>query len=101
VYPVREQLLVTGTPEQLTAGETAFRRLIDVRNVVRAGATLGSARYHDAYHPFAEAMWRFRLTIRADLGQPDLAPEVLDHVDWTDRDRCETSGAGRLGKSGE
>ena len=89
VYPVREQLLVSGTPEQLAAGESAFERLIGVRNAVRAGATLDSVEYHDAYHAFAEALWRFRLAIRADLGEPELAPESLNRVDWADREHCD------------
>ncbi|MFG2039724.1 hypothetical protein [Dactylosporangium sp. NPDC048998] len=90
VYAVREQLLVTGTPGQLAAGESAFHALIGVRDAVRDGSALDSAEYHDAYHLFAEALWRFRLTVRADLGEPELTPEELSHPDWTDRDRCDT-----------
>ncbi|WP_432824471.1 hypothetical protein [Dactylosporangium sp. CA-092794] len=93
VYPAREQLLVTATAAELLAGETAFHRLVAVRDAVRAGATLASAEYHDAYHPLAEALWGFRLTIRADLGQPKLAPDLLGRPDWTDRDRCDVCQA--------
>ncbi len=90
VYVVREQLLVTGTPGQLRAGEAAFHALIGVRDAVRAGSALESADYHDAYHPFAEALWRFRLTVRAELDELELTPQELSHPDWTDRDQCDT-----------
>jgi hypothetical protein len=90
VYAVREQLLVTGTAGQVAAGEVAFRALIGVRDAVRAGAARDSADYHDAYHPFAEALWRFRLTVRSDIGEPELTPHELSQPDWTDRDRCDT-----------
>ncbi len=89
VYIVREQLLVTGTPGQLAAGEAAFQALIGVRDAVRAGSALDSSEYHDTYHPFAEALWRFRLAVRADLGEPALTPQELSHPDWTDRDQCD------------
>lgn len=89
-YVMREQLLVTGTPGQLAAGEIAFHALIGVRDAVRAGSALNSADYHDAYHPFSEAIWRFRLTVRADLGVPELTPQDLSLPDWTDRDQCDT-----------
>ncbi|WP_189081886.1 hypothetical protein [Mangrovihabitans endophyticus] len=90
VYVAREQLLVTGTAGQLAAGESAFQALIDVRDAVRAGSGRDSAEYHDAYHRFAEALWRFRLTIRSDLGEPEITPQELSRPDWTDRDRCDT-----------
>lgn len=90
VYAVREQLLVTGTSAQIAAGENAFQALIRVRDIVRAGSALESAAYHDAYHPFAEALWRLRLTVRADMGEPVLTPQELSLPDWTDRDQCDT-----------
>jgi hypothetical protein len=87
-YVAREQLLLSGTGGLLVAGEDAFHRLVDVRDAVRAGAALDSARYHDAYHGFSDALWRFRLAVRADLHEPDLTPAELDREDWSDRDRC-------------
>ena len=90
VYPAREQLLVSATPALLTAGETVFHRLVEIRDAIRLGASLDSAEYHDAYHPYAEALWNFRLAIRADIGEPALTPQVLGRPDWSDRDRCIT-----------
>ena len=88
VYPAREQLLLSSRAEVAVAGEEAFHRLIDVRTAVRSGATLDSVAYHDRYHAYADALWRFRVAVRADLGEPALSPADLDRPDWTDRDRC-------------
>ncbi|MEU7827234.1 hypothetical protein [Catellatospora sp. NPDC049133] len=92
VYGAREQLLLAGTPALLTAGEAVFHRLIEVRDAVRGGASLDSPAYHEAYHGFADALWRFRLAVRGDLGQPGLTPAALDRPDWSDRDRCTVCG---------
>jgi hypothetical protein len=88
VHIVREQVLVSGTADLLVASEAAFHRLVDVRDVIRAGAELDSVAFHDAYHGFSDALWRFRLAVRADLHEPALAAADLDRPDWTDRDRC-------------
>jgi hypothetical protein len=87
-YVAREQLLLSGTGSLVVAGEDVFHRLVEVRDAVRAGASLDSARYHDAYHGFSDALWRFRLAVRTDLREPDLTPSELNREDWSDRDRC-------------
>ncbi len=56
VYRVRERLLMSATIGGVMAGESAFLRLVEVRNTVRAGAALSTPEYHSAYHPFAEAL---------------------------------------------
>jgi hypothetical protein len=90
VYPAREQVLTCGTPRLILGAESVFHHLVAVRDVIRKGATLESKEYHDAYHPFAQALWEFRLAIRSDLREPALAPQDLGLADWSDRDRCAT-----------
>lgn len=88
LYVAREQLLVSGSAPIVVAAEEAFHRLVDVRDVVRAGGSLRSPGYHQVYHAFADAIWRFRLAIRDDLREPALAPGDLDRPDWTERETC-------------
>ncbi len=88
VYLARERLLVSGTVPLVTSGEEAFLRLVAVRDAIRAGANLESAEYHEVYHRFAEALWSFRMVMRAEFGQPPLIPELLNLADWSDRERC-------------
>ncbi|WFE35094.1 helix-turn-helix transcriptional regulator [Micromonospora sp. WMMD975] len=92
VYALRERLLVLGAAPLVTAAEAAFLRLIAVRDVIRAGARLEEAAYHQAYHPFAEALWAFRMALRVDLGQPPFTPDALGRQDWSDRERCRDCG---------
>jgi hypothetical protein len=63
VYPAREQVLLSSRAEVAVAGEAVFHRLVDVRTVVRSGAALDSIAYHDRYHAYADALWRFRLAV--------------------------------------
>ena len=88
IYVAREQVLISGTSAIVVAGEDVFHRLVDVRDAVRSGASLDSVTYHDAYHAFSDALWKFRLAVRADLDEPVLSPADLDRPDWSDRDRC-------------
>lgn len=88
VYALRERLLVLGTVPLVSAAEAAFLRLIAVRDAIRTGARLEEAAYHQVYHPFAEALWTFRMALRADLGQSPLTPDAIGRRDWSDRERC-------------
>lgn len=88
LYGARERLLMTATAPLVKAGETAFLRLMAVRTAIRDGAMTRSQEYHDAYHPFAEALWRFRLAVRSDFRQPAFAPESVDRTSWSERDNC-------------
>ncbi|PTA43217.1 helix-turn-helix domain-containing protein [Micromonospora sp. RP3T] len=88
LYSARERLLVSGSAALVTAGEFVFRRLVHIRNEVRNGADLDSTEYHRVYHAFAAALWAYRMTIRAELGQPAITPAQLDLIDWSDRDSC-------------
>lgn len=88
IYGVRERLLMSSTVELVEAGETAFGRLIGIRNVVRGGSMLSGRAYHDAYHAYAEALWTFRVTARRALGQRPIAPGELGRVSWSEREQC-------------
>lgn len=92
-YVAREQLLLSGSASLVVTGEAAFHRLVDIRDAVRSGAGLDSVEYHDAYHAFSDALWRFRVAVREDLRQSALDPADLQRPDWTDRDRCATCAA--------
>lgn len=94
LYAVREQLLVAAPAAVVAAGESLFLRLIAVRDAVRTGARLDSAEYHLVYHPLAEALWRFRLALRACFDEDPFTPQTLDRADWSDRERCPGCGPG-------
>jgi hypothetical protein len=72
LYGARERLLMIATDPVAAAGEAAFLRLTEIRDVVRAGATTASDGYRAAYRRWAEAVWQFRMTVRGELGQPPL-----------------------------
>jgi len=78
VYGARERLLMIATAQVAIAGEAAFLRLGEVRDVLREGATTRSDSYRAAYLQWADAVWRFRMTVRSELGQPVLALPIQD-----------------------
>jgi hypothetical protein len=84
----RERLLAAGAPAVVAAGERLFLRLLGIQDAVRAGARADAEEYHAVYHPFAHALWAFRLAVRTELGRPPLTPQTLDRVDWSDHERC-------------
>jgi hypothetical protein len=88
VFAIRERLLMTGTADLVRIAETAFAQLIEIRNVVRVGADLQSADYHQSYHRFAEAIWQFRMTARTNLDQARLRPADLGRTSWSERESC-------------
>jgi hypothetical protein len=96
VFGARERLLMTAPASLVAAGETTFARLIAIRNAITGGAKTRSQEYHDAYHPFAEALWRFRLAVRADFRLHAFTPESVDHTSWSELEDCTFCGrAGR------
>jgi hypothetical protein len=92
LYGVRERLLMSASPTLVISGEAAFGRLIDIRNAVRSGVMLSTPEFHDVYHPFAEALWRFRVAVRVELGQNALDPGDLDRESWSERAGCALCG---------
>ncbi|NRQ36238.1 hypothetical protein HII36_31035 [Nonomuraea sp. NN258] len=89
LYKTRENHLVTAAPEVAQAGEVAFRKLIAIRDVVRSGAEPGTKEFHGAYHDFAEALWRLRMSVRVDLGSRALKPGELQQASWSERESCD------------
>jgi len=88
VYAEREQVLAVASPELAAKGEATFLALVSVRDTIRAGSGLDSGGYHRAYHHFAEALWGFRLAVRAEFGQQPLTPALLGRADWSDLGDC-------------
>ncbi|MBM2618751.1 hypothetical protein JIG36_24645 [Actinoplanes sp. LDG1-06] len=91
-YSIRERLLMSGSPELVRSGEEAFLRLVAIRNAVRTGARLSTSEFHDVYHPFAEALWTFRIAVRRELGQESFAPDDLGRVSWSEQETCPRCG---------
>jgi hypothetical protein len=89
LHAAREHVLITGTPALIAKAEETFRRLIAVRDAVRSGSSLESPVFHDAYHSYADSLWRFRLSVRDDLGEGGLTPADLLRRDWSDREQCQ------------
>ena len=73
----------------IAPAENALRRLGVLRDAVVDRAKLHTAPFHDAYHPFAEALWRLRSSIRIDLGSAALTPADLDKPGWDDKANCD------------
>jgi hypothetical protein len=92
LFAARERLLMTAPASLVEAGETTFARLIAIRTAITGGAKTRSQEYHDAYHPFAEALWRFRLAVRTDFRQQPFTPESVDHTSWSELEDCAFCG---------
>jgi hypothetical protein len=69
--------------------EQALRLLGELRDAVRDGVRLSTVPYHDAYHPYADALWRLRSSIRVDLGGKALTVDDLERTSWDDRASCD------------
>ncbi len=88
LYAEREKLLAAGSPDVVIAGEPVFLQLIAVRDAIRNGAELASVEYHRAYRPFGEALWTFRMAVRAEFGQTRLTPETLSQSGRFEDEPC-------------
>jgi hypothetical protein len=89
VYRSRERLLLAGNPSVVSPAEAALRRLGELRDTVREGVKRRTLAYHDAYHPYGEALWRLRMSIRTDLGSELLTPGDLEKETWDSVVNCE------------
>jgi hypothetical protein len=89
VYEAREKLLLSANPAVVVPAEEALRRLASLRGAVRDGAKLHTMPYHDAYHPYAEALWKLRSGIRVDLGSAALTASDLDKPSWDEQASCD------------
>jgi hypothetical protein len=88
VYKCRERLLLAGSPAVLSPAEEVLRKMAAFRDAVRAGAKRRTVAYHDAYHPFAEALWNLRRAIRKDLGSVELTLADLERETWDTKANC-------------
>jgi hypothetical protein len=70
------------------AGQAMFERLRGLRRTVAAGAALSSPAFHDAYHPYIEAVWAYRTAVRGELEGGSLSPAVFGWTAWDGRERC-------------
>jgi hypothetical protein len=89
VYEAREKLLLSASPAVVVPAEEALRRLATLRGAVRDGAKLHTMPYHDVYHPYAEALWNLRRSIRVDLGSAALTASDLDKPSWDEQANCD------------
>ncbi|WP_101832369.1 CchlQ [Frankia canadensis] len=88
IYDVRERLFLDASPPVVAAGQLMFERLRELRRCVAAGAGHASPAFHDAYHPYLDAVWRYRAAVRAELEAPGLAPVTFGWGSWDGTDRC-------------
>jgi hypothetical protein len=88
IYEAREGMLVTAGRDVARMAEDAFAKTMAIQPVIRAGFAIKSPEYHNAYHDYAEALWRLRMEIRADLGIAPLRPADLGQLSWSEREDC-------------
>ncbi|MDT0306432.1 CchlQ [Streptomyces sp. DSM 44917] len=92
VYEARERLYIDGAPAVTAAAQEIFRRLRELRDAVAAGAAFDSRPFHDAYHPYLEAVWHYRAEVRRELGARPLTLEEFGWEGWSDRATCPVCG---------
>ncbi|CAO5246936.1 CchlQ [Frankia sp. AgKG'84/4] len=88
IYDARERLFLDATATVAGAGQAMFERLRALRQVIATGAELSSAAFHEAYHPYLDAVWRYRAAVRAELEIAELSPVVFGWDNWDGSDRC-------------
>jgi hypothetical protein len=88
LYEVRERLFIDASPKVAAAGQVMFEHLRGLRRTVAAGAPLSSPAFHDAYHPYIEAVWAYRIAVRSELEGGSLSPAVFGWTAWDGTERC-------------
>ncbi|PWI44785.1 CchlQ [Streptomyces sp. ICBB 8177] len=88
VHQVRERLFIDASAPVAAAGQRMFERLRALRAAVAAGATLSSRAFHDAYHPYIDAVWAYRVAVREELEGRPLVPAVFGWSTWDGTERC-------------
>jgi hypothetical protein len=92
VYEARERLFIDATTAVAGAGQAMFEWLRALQRVVAAGAAQDSRAFHDAYHPYIEAVWKYRVAVRGELEDSSLSPATFGWEEWGGRDRCPSCG---------
>ena len=100
LYEVRERLYIDASPAVAGAGQAMFERLRALRRTVAAGAALSSPAFHDAYHPYIEAVWAYRTAVRGELEGGSLSPGVFGWTAWDGRERCPLCRLDLVGTAG-
>jgi hypothetical protein len=88
VYEMRERLFIDASTAVAGAGQTMFEQLGVLRRVVATGAGPASRVFHDACHPYLDAVWAYRVAVRRELEGASLAPADFGWDGWDGKDRC-------------
>jgi hypothetical protein len=89
-----ERLFIDASSAAAAAGQAMFERLRELRRAVAAGAELSAPAFHDAYHPYIEAVWAYRVAVRQELEGKSLSPAVFGWTAWDGKERCPLCRAG-------
>ncbi|MFG2224999.1 CchlQ [Streptomyces sp. NPDC048644] len=93
LYDVRERLYIDASAAVAGAGQAMFERLRDLQRTVATGATPASSAFHDVYHHYIGAVWRYRVAVRNELENRPFSPAVFGWEGWDGTDRCLTCRA--------
>ncbi|MFC4494848.1 CchlQ [Streptomyces ovatisporus] len=88
LYEARERLFIDATATVAGAGQAMFEHLRSLQRAVADGASLTSTAFHDAYHPYIGAVWRYRVAVREELEGRSLSPQAFGWEGWDGSDRC-------------
>ncbi|MFF3746509.1 CchlQ [Streptomyces kronopolitis] len=88
IREVRERLFIDATTDIAGAGQAMFERLRVLQRVVGAGARQTSPAFHDAYHPYLDAVWAYRVAVREELEGTSFGPAAFGWEEWDGTDRC-------------
>nr|ADM87296.1 CchlQ [Streptomyces subtropicus] len=88
VHEVRERFFIDASAQVAGAGQAMFQQLRAVQRVVGSGAAHTSAAFHDAYHPYLDLVWAYRVSVRGELKDRAFSPESFGWEAWDGRERC-------------
>ncbi|WP_263166758.1 CchlQ [Streptomyces sp. SCSIO ZS0520] len=88
IYEARERLYIDATTAVAGAGQSLFEHLRALQRAVAGGAAQDSAAFHEAYHPYLDSVWRYRVAVRRELEGRSLTPAAFGWQSWDGRDRC-------------
>jgi hypothetical protein len=88
LYEARERLFIDASSTVAAVGQTMFERLRGLQRAVAAGASQASPGFHEAYHPYLDAVWAYRVAVRQELEGGSLSPAIFGWTAWDGRERC-------------